>query len=147
MWIRAKLIKLWFFQEKVFWCMTWCNDLISSPSPPPEHIFSKNSWLNQFCSDSHDSCANTPTFFSTFILCSYKTIKRLGIVPGTWFGEKGNFMTSNVFFHDILYTVRFVWMRRIQWYYFHYIIHVGRQSPQANTAFLILHYDCDAGVI
>jgi hypothetical protein len=26
-----------FFQNKVFWCMTW------EPSPPPEYVFSKKS--------------------------------------------------------------------------------------------------------
>ena len=36
-------------------------------------------------------------------------------------------------------------MRRIQPYHFHYVIRVGRQSPQAITVFVILHYDRDAG--
>ena len=84
------------------------------------------------------------SLLSPYVLA--KKIKRLGIVPGTWFDEKRYFIASNVFLYDILYTVRFVWMRRIQPSHFHYVIRVGRQSPQANTAFLILHYDCDAGV-
>ncbi len=84
------------------------------------------------------------SLLSPYVLA--KKIKRLGIVPGTWFDEKRYFIASNVFLYDILYTVRFVWMRRMQPSHFHYVIRVGRQSPQANTAFLILHYDRDAGV-
>jgi hypothetical protein len=35
-------------------------------------------------------------------------------------------------------------MSRIQPSYFHYVIRVGRQSPQAITVFVILHYDRNA---
>ena len=38
-------------------------------------------------------------------------------------------------------------MRRIQLSHSHYVIHVKEQSLQANMAFLILHYDQDAGVM
>ena len=85
------------------------------------------------------------SLLSSYVLA--KKINRLGIVPGTWFDKKQHFVASNVFFHDILYTIRFVWMRRIQPSHFHYIIRVGRQSLQANTIFLILHHDDDAGVM
>ena len=70
--------------------------------------------------------------------------ERLGIVPGTWFGKRVDVIISNIFFHDILYTVRFVWMRRIQWYHFHYVKRVGKRPPQQNTAFLIWQYVNDA---
>jgi len=43
--------------------------------------------------------------------------------------------TSNIFFHDILYTVRFVKMRRVQQYYFHYLNCAGKQLVQQNTTF------------
>ena len=85
------------------------------------------------------------SLLSSYVLT--KKMNRLGIVPGTWFDEKWHFIASNVFFHDILYTIRFVWMRIIQLFYFHYIIYVGKQFLQANTIFLILHYDHDARVM
>jgi len=44
------------------------------------------------------------------------------------------------FSHDILYTVRFVKMRKIQWYHFHYVIRVGRQPPRENTVLEFWHY-------
>jgi len=81
-----------------------------------------------------------------WVKSKYVKSERLGIVPGTWFDEKQHFIASNLSFHDILYTVRFVWMRRIQPCHFHYVIRMGRQSLQENTVFLILHYDRNAGV-
>jgi len=86
----------------------------------------------------------TPSHVSpTFILCTYKTIKRLCIVPGTWFDWKGAFYDFKcVFSWQIIYRW-IVWLRRIQQFHFHYVICVGRQSPQENTVFLILHYDHD----
>ena len=70
----------------------------------------------------------------------YIKIERLGIVPGTWFGKKVNVKISNIFFHDILYTVRFVKIRRIQWYHFHYVRRVGKRPPRENTVLEFWHY-------
>ena len=68
----------------------------------------------------------------------YVKSERLGIVPGTWFGKRMDVIISNIFLHDILYTVRFVKMRRIQWYHFHYVNRAGKRPPQQNTAFFDL---------
>ena len=57
----------------------------------------------------------------------YGIIESLGIMPGTWFGKRADVKISNIFFHNILYTVRFIKIRRIQWYHFHYISHVGKR--------------------
>ncbi len=119
---------------------TWTKSCTRTP------FFLKNHNLISFA---HIHMILVPTRPHFSLLSPYvltKKIKRLGIVPGTWFDEKGDLITWNGSFHEKLYTVRFVWMRRIQRYHFHYVIRVGRQSPQANTAFLILHYDRDAGV-
>jgi len=70
----------------------------------------------------------------------YIKIERLGIVPGTWFGQKVNVKISNIFFHDILYTVRFVKIRRIQWYHFHYVSRLGKWPPRKNTVLEFWHY-------
>ena len=63
----------------------------------------------------------------------YEKFERLGIVPGTRFGKKINVKFSNILFHNILYTVRFVKFRRTQWYHFHYVRRVGRRPPRENT--------------
>ena len=129
MWIQAKLIKLWFFWENMFWWWWWWWSQVMHQNT----LFWKNHNLMSFVWI-HMILVPTQPHFS--VLSSYVlTKKRLGIVPGTWFDEKWHFIASNVFFHDILYTVRFVWMRRIQPSHFYYIICVGRQSLQANTIF------------
>ena len=56
-------------------------------------------------------------------------------MSSTWFGKQIEVKISNFFFHDILYTIRFVKMRRIQRYHFHYVNRVGRWPQQQNTAF------------
>jgi hypothetical protein len=56
----------------------------------------------------------------------YRKSERLGIVPGTWYGKWVDVRISNIFFHDILYTIGFVKMRRIWWYHFHYVNHIRK---------------------
>ena len=65
----------------------------------------------------------------------YVKSERLGIVPGTWFGKRVDVKISNIFFHDVLYTIRSIKMRRIQRYYFCYGNHVGKRPSEQNTAF------------
>jgi hypothetical protein len=49
--------------------------------------------------------------------------------------KKSGCQTFKHFFDDVLYTVRFIKMRRIQRYYFCYVNHVGRLPPEQNTVF------------
>ena len=59
----------------------------------------------------------------------YEKIERFGIVPGTWSAKRLDAKISKFFSGDILYTIRFIKMRRIQWYHFHYVNHMGRWPP------------------
>jgi len=57
---------------------------------------------------------NIPKNSEEWVESKHIKIERPGIMPGTWFGQKVNVESSNISFHNILYTVRFVKIRRIQ---------------------------------
>ena len=93
-------------------------------------------WGHKYPTAMYDISKNSEKWIES----KYEKSERLGIVPGTWFGKRMDVKVSNIFSYDILYTVRFVWMRRIQRYHFHYVNRVGKWPPQQNTAFLIWHH-------
>jgi len=55
------------------------------------------------------------------------------IPKGTWYGKRLDVKFSNIFFHNILYMVKFVKMRRIQWYYFHSVKHMKKWPLRKDT--------------
>jgi len=81
-----------------------------------------------------------PKNWEKWVESKYIKIERLGIVPGTWFDQKVNVKISNIFFHNILYTVRFVKIRRIQWYHFYYVDCIGKWPPRENMVLEFWHY-------
>ena len=85
-----------------------------------------------------------PKNLEKWVESKYVKGERLGIVPGTWFGKRMDVEISNIFLNDMLYTVGFVKMRRIQRYHFYYMKRVGKRTPQQNTVFLSWHYVNDA---
>jgi len=93
-------------------------------------------WGNKIAMTMYDIPRNS----GKWVESKCEKIERLGIVPGTWFGKRVNVKVSNIFSHDILYTVGFVKMRRIQWYHFYYVKRVGRRPPRENTVLAFWHY-------
>jgi len=81
-----------------------------------------------------------PKISEKWVKCKYGKIESLDIVPGTWFDKRANVRISKFFLHDILYMVGFVEMRRIQWYYFHYIKYVEKWPLRENTILEFWHY-------
>ena len=65
----------------------------------------------------------------------YAKIERLCIRVCTWSSKMSQSIFSTSLLHDILYTVGFVKMRRIQRYHFNYVNRVGKQPPQQNPVF------------
>ena len=81
------------------------------------------------------------------LLSSYvftKKIKRLGIVPGTWFDEKGWFYNFKCIFS---WQIIYCWICLNEENPTIPFLLYNSQSSQANTAFLIFHYDHDAEVM
>jgi len=93
---------------------------------------------NYVSSSGHEeptTMCDIPKNSEKWVESKYVKSERLGIVPGTWFGKRVDVRISNILFHDILYTVGFVKMRRIQRYYFYYVNRVGKRPAEQNTVF------------
>ena len=94
---------------------------------------------NYVSSSGHEeptTMCDIPKNSEKWVESKYVKSERLGIVPGTWFGKRVDVRISNILFHDILYTVGFVKMRRIQRYYFYYVNRAGKRPAEQNTVFV-----------
>jgi len=101
-----------------------------------EKILNALYWGNEIPTIMYDIPKNSEKWVES----KYEKIERLDIVPGTWSAKRLDAGISKLFLHDILYTIRFVKMRRIQRYHFHYVKCVGRRPPQENTVLAFWHY-------
>jgi len=134
----GKLWVLWFIKDSFFispelshkfhWLIDW---LIYHDDRGKVHQMKEYAsyWGNKIAMTMY----NIPKNSEKWVESKCENIEMLGIVPGTWFGKKQNVKISNILFHDILYTVRFVKMRRIQWYHLYYVKRVGKRPPRENT--------------